>query len=162
MKLSQVNEILDHKIIDGSEYQWNCWPNARFLDYETEYCHVSVVFNYKTQEIKPYRWLDPRFKDAMVAEAEERKTDHTQAWDNVKWVDLETEEDWLNKAEAISIGTGFDERIEVPLELDQDTITRLALEAHKRDITLNNMVEIILQAAIDQHKVNETIDQNVE
>jgi hypothetical protein len=175
MKLAQVNEIMAHKITDGSEYQWDCWPNARYLDYETEYCHVSVVFNSKTQEvyqaevsvkpdewfpseIKPYRWLDPRFKEAMITEAKERKVDPNQAWDDVKWYDLETEEDWLYKAEAISIGTGFDERIEVPLTLEDDMLLKLALEAHKRDITLNKMVEILMQEAIDKHnetKVNE-------
>jgi hypothetical protein len=168
MKLAQVNEALDHRIIDGSEYQWKCWPNARYLDYETEYCHVSAVFNTKTQEvyqaeitakdaewfpkeIKPYRWLDPRFKEAMIAEAREREVDPTVAWDTTKWYDLETEEDWLEKAEAISIGTGFDERIQVPLDLDNDMLLHLALEAHKRDITLNKMVEIVLQEAIDKH-----------
>lgn len=169
MKLAQVNEAMNHRITEGSEYQWNCWANARYLDYETEYAHVSVVFNSKTQEvyqaeisvkdeswypleIKPYRWLDPRYKDAMFTEASEREVDPMQAWDDIKWYDLETEEDWLSKAEAISIGTGFDERIEVPLDLDNDTIVHLALEAHKRDITLNEMVEIVLQEAIDRHK----------
>lgn len=169
MKLAQVNEIMDHQIVDGSEYQWKCWPNARYLDYETEYSHVSVVFNSKTQEIyqaeitvkddevfpatiKPYRWLDPRYKDAMLEEAKERKIDPDQAWDDVKWYDLETEEDWLYKAEAISIGTGFDERIEVPLTLDHDELFRLMQLAHERDITLNKMVEILLQEAIDKHK----------
>ena len=175
MKLSQVNEALDHKITEGSDYGWNCWSNARYLDYETEYCNVSVVFNTKTQEvyqaevtckpdewypreIKPYRWLDSRYKDAMFLEAKERNVDPMQAWDNVMWYDLETEEDWLEKAEAISIGTDFDERVQVPLDLDNDTIVRLALEAHKRDITLNKMVEIVLQEAIDKHN-NENVNK---
>jgi len=30
------------------------------------------------------------------------------------------------------------------------------MEAHKRDVTLNKMVEIILQEFIDKHNVNET------
>jgi hypothetical protein len=174
MKLAQVNEAMDHRITEGSDYGWNCWLNARYLDYETEYAHVSVVYSTKTQEvyqaeisvkdeawypreIKPYRWLDSRYKDAMFAEANKRKVDPMKAWDDVKWYDLETEEDWLSKAEAISIGTGFDERIEVPLDLDSDTIVHLALEAHKRDITLNKMVEIVLQEAIDRHEKAETV-----
>ena len=45
-----------------------------------------------------------------------------------------------------------DNRVDVELDLDEDVILQLALEAHKRDITLNKMVEIILQEVIDKHK----------
>jgi len=45
----------------------------------------------------------------------------------------------------------FDERVSVPLDLDNDVILALALEAHKRDITINKMVELVLQRAIDEN-----------
>lgn len=51
-----------------------------------------------------------------------------------------------------------DNRVEIELDLDEHEIYQLAMEAHKRDITLNNMIEIILQDAIDRHKVNGTLD----
>lgn len=54
-----------------------------------------------------------------------------------------------------------DNRVEVELDLEEDVILRLALEAHKRDITLNKMVEILLQEVIDKHKVNDFLDQHV-
>jgi hypothetical protein len=53
-------------------------------------------------------------------------------------------------------GDEWDSRIQVPLDLDNDLLLQLAMEAHKRDITLNKMVEIVLQEAID-HRVNETL-----
>lgn len=52
----------------------------------------------------------------------------------------------------------IDNREEVELDLDDETILKLALEAHKRDITLNSMIEIILQEFIDQHRVNGTLE----
>ena len=148
---------------------WRCWPNARYLDYETEYAHISVVYSTKNQEIyqaeitvkadswypreiKPYRWLNPEFKDNYLNECEERGVDPMQAWDDTKWCDLETEEDWLEKAEAISIGTGFDERIQVPLTLSKDEMHKLMVMAHERDVTLNKMVEIILEEMIQRHQ----------
>lgn len=165
MKLGQINEAMDHKITEGSEYGWHCWDNARYLDYESEYAHVSVVYNTKTQEIyqaevtskeykgiNPYRWLNPTHKEAMFLESNERSVDPNQAWDDVKWTDLEVEEDWLEKATAIFNGQEFDNRIQVPLDLEDDLLLHLAMEAHKRDITLNKMVEIVLQEAIDKHK----------
>ena len=165
MKLGQINEAMDHKITEGSEYGWRCWDNARYLDYESEYAHVSVVYNTKTQEIyqaevnskeykdvKPYRWLNPAHKEAMFVESSERNVDPNQAWDDVKWLDLEVEEDFLEKATAMFNGQEFDNRIQVPLDLEDDLLLHLAMEAHKRDITLNKMVEIVLQEAIDKHK----------
>lgn len=164
MHLSKVNEAMDHKITGGSEYGWECWPNARWLDYESDYALASVVFNSETQEIytaevndkanqhKPYRWLNPMYKQAMYEEASARRTDADFAWDNVMWYDLETAEDWLDKARAIMRGEKFDERIEVPLDLDDDTLMQLFIMAHERDVTLNKMVEIILQEVIDRQK----------
>jgi hypothetical protein len=175
MHLSQVNEITDHKITEGSEYGWDCYPNARYLDYESEFAHVSVIYSTETQEIyeadvstkvdawftedkdmKPYRWLNPVYKDIMIAEAKKRKVKWRKAWDDVKWIDLEVEEDFLEKAKAIFNGELHDKRIQVPIDLEDDVILKLCMEAHKRDITLNNMMEIILQEVIDKHNVNET------
>lgn len=164
MHLKQVNEALAHKITGGSEYGWNCWENARWLDYESEHAHASVVFNSETQEIytaeindkennyKPYRWLNPAYKEAMYREARTRRVDIDLAWDNVKWYDLETSNDWLTKASAIFKGEDFDTRVEVPLNLSKDELFKLMELAHERDVTLNKMVEILLQEVIDRHK----------
>ena len=168
MHLSKVNEAMSHKITSGSDYGWQCWDDARYLDYESDFAHVSVVYNTKTQDIyqaevsvkreawlqdqKPYRWLDPRYKDAMLSEAKQRNVDANQAWDDVKWVDLEVEEDFFEKATAMFNGEEWDSRIQVPLDLEDDLLLQLAMEAHKRDITLNKMVEIVLQEAIDCHR----------
>jgi hypothetical protein len=168
MKLDQTNQSFEHKITGGSEYGWHCWDDARYLDYESDFAHVGVVYNTKTQtiyqaevsvksemwstDIRPYRWLNPISKDAYLAEASKRNLDPDIAWDDVKWIDLETEEDFLEKATAIFNGDEWDERIVVPLDLADDLILQLAMEAHKRDITLNKMVEIVLQEVIDRRK----------
>jgi hypothetical protein len=36
----------------------------------------------------------------------------------------------------------------VPIDLDNDTMLKLSMEAHKRDITLNQMIEEILRELI--------------
>jgi len=50
-----------------------------------------------------------------------------------------------------------DNRVEIELDLDEHEIYQLAMEAHKRDITLNKMIESILQEVVDKHKVNGTL-----
>jgi hypothetical protein len=174
MKLSQINEAMSHRITGGSEYQWQCFPDARFLDYESEYAHVTILYSTVDQVVyqadaslkrdawpnddrydKPYRWTNHIFKDDYLAEAKERNVDPNQAWDDVKWIDLEADEDFLEKAKAMFNGDYWDTRIQVPLDLDDDLILKLAMEAHSRDITLNKMVEIVLREAITHHKTLE-------
>lgn len=81
-----------------------------------------------------------------------RFVDPNVAWDDVKWVDLETEEDFLEKATAIFNGQPFDERIIVPIDLDDETLLQLSRAAHERDITLNKMIELALQDTIDNYQ----------
>jgi hypothetical protein len=169
MKLNQINEAMNHKITGGSEYQWQCFPDARFLDYESEHAHVSILYSTVDQIVyqadasikrevwpddkrfdKPYRWTNPIFKDAYINESKERNIDPDQAWDDVKWVELEVAEDFLEKAQAMFNGDEWDSRIQVPLNLDDDLLLQLAMEAHKRDITLNKMVEIMLIEVINR------------
>jgi hypothetical protein len=167
MNLSQINEITDHRITGGSEYQWQCYPDARYLDYESDYAHLSVVYStvnqivYSaevsinseawTEDKSPYRWMNSDYSDAYIAESKQRNVDPNQAWDDVKWIDLEVEEDFLEKAEAIFNGKAFDARIQVPVELDNDTLLKLFTMAHERDITLNELITEILQKLIDEH-----------
>ena len=173
MKLNEINEAMSHRIIGGAVYQWQCFPDARFLDYESEYAHVSILYSTVDQIVyqadasikrdaweedkKPYRWTNSLFKDAYLNEAKERNVDPNQAWDDVKWIDLETDKDFLEKSKAMFNGDDFDTRVQFPVDLDDDVILKLAMEAHKRDITLNKMIEIILQEVIDR-RVNGTLD----
>jgi hypothetical protein len=173
MRLNEINEVLGHRITGGSEYQWNCYPDGRYLDYESDFAHASVIYSTDNQTVyqaeisvkreawdedkKPYRWLNPDYKDALYKESEKRQVDTDIAWDDVKWIDLEMEEDFLEKATAIFNGEEYDTRVKIEFDLDDSSILKLATEAHKRDITLNKMIEIILQEVIDRHRVNGTL-----
>jgi hypothetical protein len=161
MHLGEINKALTHRITGGSEYSWQCYgSNARYLDYESDHAHATVLFDSQTQmvyeasvnakdeKLTPYRWLNPEYKDAYYAESADKKIDPNNAWDDTNWCDLEVTDDWLEKARAIFNGESFDNRVQVPIDLDDDMMLELCLEAHKRDITLNKMVEQILEMAI--------------
>ena len=168
MHLSKVNEALEHRITGGSEFCWSCWPEARYIDFESAFAHASVVINTRTQEIysadvsvkremwpedrAPYRWMNPLFKDSYVAEAVERGVDPNQAWDDVKWVDLEVAEDWLEKAGAILRGEEFDTRIQVPIDLSDNELLQLMMMAHRQDKTFNDFVTEILEQQLEKLK----------
>ena len=166
MQLSEVNEVFQHKITGGGDYGWSGYGfDTWSIDYSSKYAHGYVVFDIGTgtvrevsvspsvdelfdKSIKPYRYIDPAYRDAHDSEAKSRNIDPDEAWDDVKWIDLEVEEDFIDKASKMFNGETFDTRIVVPLDLDNDTMLKLAMEAHKRDITLNEMVELVLVEAI--------------
>lgn len=162
MNLKQVNEALDHKIEGGSEYNWDIYgPNVRYLDFASDNAHASVLFDTVTQEIYEatvndnddkfaYRWLNADTKELYIEECKKRKIDPNIAWDQKKWYDLEVDEDWLTKAKAIMRGENFDSRVIVPIDLADEELFQLMKLAHENDITLNQMVERILQQVIDE------------
>jgi hypothetical protein len=88
----------------------------------------------------------------MFDEASYRNVDCDMAWDNIKWVDLETEQDFLEKANAIFKGQPYDTRVSVPLDLNDEELFAMMKLAHQRDITLNQLMVEVLQAAIDSNK----------
>ena len=153
-----------HRISGGSEYQWQCFgPDARYLDSEfPDRYSASIVFDTQTQVVyeatvcdyaanRAYRWLNPDFKSAYDAEAQRRNADQ-EAWNNVGYIDLDVPEDYLTKARAIVIGESYDSRVSVPIDLPDDEMLALMTLAHKRDITLNQLVEQILTLAIQDRK----------
>lgn len=162
MNLKDLCETFDFKITGGSEYTWDCYgPNARYLDFNNDKADCSVIFDSVTQVVyqteiwikdnnRTYRWINNEFQINLLNEAKARGVDNTIAFDNVKFVDLEIDEDFLEKAKAIWNGLPFDERIQIPI--DEDVWLDLAKEAHKRDITINQLTELILNEEINRHK----------
>jgi hypothetical protein len=75
-----------------------------------------------------------------------------QAWDDVKFVDLEVDEDWMEKAQAIVAGNDYDTRVKVPIDFTDEELLRFMMLAHERDITFNQLVEEALKNAIEQAK----------
>ena len=168
--LKQWMEVADYRITEGSEYMWDCYgSNAYRLDSwngDHDGHSISIVFDTKTQEVyeasaydyknqRAYRLINPTYIKKFKKESKRRDIDFDEAWDDVAYVDLETEDDYLEKAQAIVAGVDYDTRVEMPLVLDNDQLFELMKVAHSRDITLNELVEDVLQDAIS--KANATV-----
>jgi hypothetical protein len=161
--LKDFMEVVDYRITEGSEYCWQCYGSDAYrLDswnQEQDGHSVSIVFDTQTQTVyevsaydysrnRAYRLINPDFKFAHDDEASGRGVDVDQAWDDVNYVDLETEEDFLEKARAIVAGEDYDTRVSVPLTVTDDVLFDLMKLAHERDVTLNQLVEGVLWDAI--------------
>lgn len=170
MNLKDVNIALGHKVTGGDQFLWSVFNDARFLDYGPVQTYpdthnATVIYSTTTQEVfvaelylstpereYAYRWISPSHRDAYMKEMKARNINPNIAFDDTNFVDLEVSEDWLEKATAIFNGQAFDERVIVPVDLDDDTFLKLAKLAHEKDITFNKLVEEALRYAIDEYK----------
>lgn len=163
--LQQWMETVGYRITEGSEYNWTCYgANAYSLDSWNGDHHghsFSIYFDTKTQEVyevqahdfkhqRAYRMINPAHRAAHDTEAEDRDVLANNAWDEVDFVDLETDQDWLDKAQAIFNDEEYDNRVDVPLILDKDQMFELMNLAHEHDLSLNAFVEKVLRDEINR------------
>lgn len=158
-------QAIDYRITGGSEYQWQCFGDyARYIDCDVdiERAGASVIFDSRDQTVyqvtaydytanRAYRWTHPNWAPKHQLEVTERGVTD-QAWDDISYTDLEVAEDMLEKTRAIIQGEPYDCRVSVPLNLPDDDLLALMTMAHERDITLNQLVEEVLWAAINKEK----------
>lgn len=165
-------ETVEYRITEGSDYGWQSFgPNAYSLSYwngDYEGHAISMIFDRKNQTVytmdavdysnnRAYRWINPDYLEAYRNEVGERSV-RDLAWDDTPWTDLEVADDFLSKAQAIVRGQPYDTRVQVPIDLEDHELFQLMSMAHKRDITLNQLVEEIIGRVIarDKHDLEKT------
>ena len=156
-------ELVNYRITEGSDYGWQCYgSNVYQLDSwngHHEGHSFSIIFDTKDQTVyevqahdyvhnRAYRMINEDFAKKMRKEAKRRNVDRDEAWDDVDYVDLDVDDDFIQKSLALREGEDYDTRVQVPLDLDEDTIHQMMRMAHERDITLNELVEQALRHAI--------------
>lgn len=162
-------EIVDYKITEGSDYMWQCYgSNAYRLDswngvHSKGGYSFSIVFSTKTQKVyevsaydytndRAYRMINPKNQEKHRKEALARDVNLNEAWDDVNYVDLEVDDDFIQKCLAIREGEDYDTRVQVPIDFtDQELLEYMKL-AHERDMTFNELVEEALRHAIEKVK----------
>lgn len=162
--LKEYFEINNYRITEGSEYLWSCYgPKAYSLSswngeqdgYSTDCVFDTVdqtvyevtVCDYANQ--RAYRYINPDFVSPYRGEAIIRGVESNEAWDDVSYVDLETVEDFIEKATAIVNNEPYDERVQVELNLTDDEVHQLMKLAHEQDITFNELVNNILKKYLE-------------
>lgn len=165
--LKEWMELVDYRITEGDNYTWDCFgPKAYCLSSwngDHNGYSFNIVFDTNTQEVysveacdyrnqRAYRIINPGYKFAHDDEAGSRDVSSKEAWDDVDYVDLDVDDDFIQKALAIKAGEDYDTRVSMPLVLDDGEAYLLMKIAHERDVTLNSLIEEMLQQYIDQHQ----------
>jgi hypothetical protein len=160
-------KCVNYRVSEGSDFQWSCWgAHVYRLDSwngDHDGHTISIVFDTRDHVTYcleafdyarncAYRWFSPTYRGVYFAEAKTRGVDSNEAWEDVVFVDLETLEDFWEKARAIVAGEDYDTRVQVPINLPDESLFQMMMLAHERDITLNQLVEEVLREAIERHE----------
>lgn len=161
--LKEWMEVVGYRVTEGSDFCWSCYgSNAYSLDSwdgRQEGNSFTIIFDTKTQVVyevqahdytnqRAYRLVNPDFKSQRDSESSSRNVPLAEAWDDVNYVDLEADDDWIQKAVAIAAGEDYDTRVSIPVEFTDEELFKYMMMAHERDITLNQLIEEALKAAI--------------
>lgn len=154
LTLKEWMELVDCRITEGSDYYSNI-PGLYSLtswNGEQDGYSLNIVFDPKDEQRvycveicdyasdRAYRIYDP-----------ELNVDK-QAWDDVNFIELESDDDFIQKAQSIIAGEEYDERVSVPLDLDRDELFELMALAHEKDMTLNELVEEALRNFVNEYE----------
>jgi len=173
--MQQWMESVNYRITEGGDYGWDCYgPNSHQLSawngvHGTGGWSANIVFSTKSQKVyevtvcdytheRAYRLINPKYRDKYNAESTRRDEPGDQAWDDVDYVDLEVEEDFLEKMEAIVAGEVYDTRVQMQVDFSDEELLTYMKMAHEQDMTFNEFVEQALRAAIEQHKLDRFAD----
>ena len=162
LSLKEWMEIVKYRITEGSAYCWQCYGyDAYCLDSwngNHDGHSFTIIFDTKTQEVfevqahdfrnsRAYRMINPEYASEHTKETATRGVPD-EAWEDVTYTDLETDDDFMQKALAIAEGKDYDTRVSIPVDFtDEELLTYMKL-AHERDVTFNKLVEEALRDAI--------------
>ena len=167
LSLKEWMEVVQYRITEGGDYGWQCYGHdAHMLDSwngEQDGHSFTVIFDTKTQVVyevqahdyvhqRAYRMINPDFKTAHDTEGGGYGPSIDQAWDDVDYVDLEVDDDFIQKCLAIREGEDYDTRVSVPVDFTDEELLKYMKLAHERDVTFNQLVEDALREAIEEHK----------
>jgi len=168
MQIKDFLDTINYQITEGSQYQWDCFGyNAFCLDHwdgERDGVSLSMIFDKLDQTVyqvdahdyknhRSYRWTNPTHVEAFKA-AVAQSSMPDQAYDDVPYIDLESEADWLEKARAIFLGEPYDTRVSIAVDFTDEELLTYMKAAHDRDITFNQFVEEALTEAFKAYELD--------
>ena len=161
-------ELVDYKITEGDSYGWDCFGSNSYQLSSWNGVHgkggysFNIVFSTKSQKVyevsvcdytndRAYRMINPDYAKKYKKEAKSRDEMLDQAWDDVDYIDLEVDDDFIQKCLAIKDGDDYDTRVSMPVDFTDEELLKYMKMAHDRDMTFNHFIEEVLREAINKH-----------
>ena len=155
LTLKEWMELVDYKVTEGGDYYTNVPGLYSMSSWNEEQDGFSffIAFDPKdNQRVYVVEACDYANNRAYRIKDPAIELDKT-AWDDVEFTELEVDDDFIEKAQSIKASAEYDTRVSIPLELEDELLFTLMKKAHEQDITLNKMVEKVLQEVIERESI---------
>jgi hypothetical protein len=158
-------ELVNFRITEGSDYCWQCYGNnAYHLDSwngEQDGHSFTIIFDTKDQTVyevqahdyvhqRAYRMVNEDFAKKMKKESKHRGINKNEAWDDVDYVDLEVDDDFIQKCLAIAAGEDYSTDVSIPIDLPDELLMFAFKQAHEKNMTFNDFINQALRDFIDK------------
>jgi len=157
ISLKEWLDLADYRITEGSDYNFFSEHAYSLSSWNGEHDGYSleIIFDQQTQIVYAVEACDYKHNRAYrLINADYADLDYDKnAWDDIKWVDLDVNNDFIEKALAIKSGEDYDTRVTIELDLPHDLLHELMLKAHEADMTLNDFFLKLLQTAMDNREL---------
>lgn len=168
ISMEEFFKAVNYKITEGGDYGWECYGpySHRLSAWNGKHGEggwsADIIFSTKSQKVyevtvcdytnnRAYRMINPKFVDKHNKEADRRSLSADQVWDDVNYIDLEVDADFLDKTQAIVTGRDYDTRVQIEVDFTDQELLEYMKIAHKRDITFNALIEESLRHVIKEH-----------
>jgi hypothetical protein len=160
-------ELVDYRITEGGEYGWGCYGRNSYQLSSWNGLHdkggwsFNIVFSTKTQKVyevavcdytnnRAYRMIAENKRAKHIKEAKARNVNLNEAWDDVEYVDLEIDDDFIQKCLAIRAGEEYSTDVSIPLDLPDDLLMFAFKSAHAENMTFNDWMNRMLKSFVDK------------
>ena len=150
----QWMELVDYRVTEGSDWHCNIPGLYSLTSWNGDHNGYSsnIVFDpANNQRVYLVEICDYKNNRAYRMKNDTLESDK-QAWDDVDYVDLDVDEDFIEKAQAIIAGETYDTRVKISVEFSDEELLKYMKMAHDLDITFNQLVEQAIREAIKQHQ----------
>lgn len=111
---------------------------------------AEIIFDSDNGDVLEVRALDYLNNRAYRMFFDE-EDDNDIAFDDVKFVDLTVEKDFLRKlGHIMNEDPKYDTRVDMEIEIEDDLLFKAMLSAHEQDITLNDYIQRILRSYVEK------------
>ncbi len=157
MKISQIMNIIDYKIISSTPYLWKCFgEDSRIFDFghsEEEQRGSFIVNQYneimeidysvsENNSTKHFRWIHPDYLESFKKECEKYQVNFKNLYDDVDFFDIDLD------IMCHQIKQEFDKKTEIiDMNISDHDFLLIAKAAHKENITIQDFIE---QSLIEQ------------
>ena len=170
ISMKEFMELVDYKITEGGDYGWQCFGSNSYQLSHWNGVHgkggwsANIVFSTKSQKVytvevcdytndRAYRIINPDYVKKYNKESKDRGELGNQAWDGINFVDIEVDDDFIQKFLAIKSGQDYDTRVQISVDFSDEELLKYMKAAHELDMTFN---EFVVQAITEAIRVHET------